>query len=310
MRSKIGPSQPVEPEPDTRGVAPGNEQMAEAWAGAMFERFSAYRPIVAASGRGFSEAAFAAHPPAAGDRVLDVGCGWGETSRRLAELVGASGAVLGVDLSRRFVESARRESAEAGVENVRFQVMDAQHGDPGGPFDYAFSRFGIMFFADPVSALANLRRALRPGGRLVAVVWRRKPDNQWVHRAQLAVEAQLGPPAPSGTPTIDGAPAPGPYSMADADLFSDQLTAAGFERIAFERCDMPIRLGADLDAAVEFSMAMGPGGELIREAGERGERLRPAIAAEIRAALADLERPDGVWAPASTWLLSARAPRA
>lgn len=294
----------MEPGADTNAIAPGNERMAEAWSGVMFERFSAFREIVAGGGQGFSEAALAANPPAAGDRVLDVGCGWGETTRRLGELVGASGSALGVDLSPRFVAVARREAAEAGAANVEFQVLDVQEAELGGPFDYAFSRMGIMFFADPVRGLGNLRGALRPGGRLVAVVWRRKPDNEWVHRAQLAVERHLEAPPREEGPV----PAPGPYSMADADLLTDQLLGAGFERVALERCDMPIRLGADLDAAVEFGLALGPSGEILRHWGERADALRPAIAAEIRAALADLVRPDGVWAPASTWLVSARNP--
>lgn len=294
----------MEPGTQSHPVAAGNVEMAEAWSGVLFERFSEFRPVVAGGLGQFGEAALAAHPPAPGDRVLDVGCGWGETTRRLGELVGEAGSVLGVDLSAPFVQAARRETDEAGAANVELRVDDAQEADLGGPFDYAFSRMGIMFFSDPVRGLANLRGALRPGGRLVAVCWRRKPDNEWVHRAQLVVEAHLDPPQRE-----EGAgPAPGPYSMADADLVGQQLTLAGFEAIELRRCDLPIRLGADLDAAVEFGMALGPAGEIIREAGERADELRPTIGAELRAAFADLVRPDGVWAPASTWILSARAP--
>jgi SAM-dependent methyltransferase len=288
---------------DTRAAASANAEMAEAWSGVMFERFSRFRPVVSGGLRPFGEAALAAWPPAAGDRVLDLGCGWGETTRRLAELADG-GSVVGVDLSPPFLAVARREAEEAGAANVEFRVEDVQEGELGGPFDYAFSRMGIMFFSDPVRGLANVRAALRPGGRLVAVVWRRKPDNEWVHRSQLAVERHLDPPpAPAGPD-----PAPGPYSMADADLLTEHLIGAGFEAVTLRRCDLPLRIGADLDAAVEFGMALGPSGEILRHWGERADALRPAIAAEIRAALADLVGPDGVWAPASTWLLSARAP--
>ncbi len=295
----------MEPGTDTHPIAAGNEEMAEAWSGVLFERFSRYRPIVASGLAQFGEAALAAHPPAPGDRVLDLGCGWGETTRRLGELVGEAGSVLGVDLSPPFVAAARREAEEAGAANVSFRVEDAQEAELGGPFDLAFSRMGIMFFADPVRGLANLRGALRPGGRLVAVCWRRKPDNEWVYRAQLVVEEHLDPVHEEAEGAI---PPPGPYSMADADLVAERLTLAGFEEVALERCDLPIRIGADLDAAVEFSMALGPAGEILRESGARAEELRPTIAAELRAALADLVRPDGVWAPASTWIITARAP--
>lgn len=280
-----------------------NAESIEAWSGPLFERFVEFRPIVADGLGAHGETALAAHPPAPGDRVLDLGCGFGDTTRRLAELVG-DGVAVGVDVAAPFVELARREAEEAGVDNVEFRVADVQTGELGGPFDYAFSRMGIMFFAGPVQALRNVRAALCPGGALCAVVWRRKLDNEWLHRAELVVADYLEHPEESEEPTCG----PGPFSMADADTLTEQLTLAGFERIALQRCDLPIKIGEDLDGAVEFTMALGPAGEVLRLWGDRAEEVRPRIAAEIRAALADFETPEGVFGPASTWIVSARAP--
>jgi len=279
-----------------------NAEATEAWSGPLFERFLRYRQIVTDGLGAHGEAAIAAHPPSPGDRVIDLGCGFGDTTRRLAELVG--GGAVGVDVSVPFVELARREAAKAGAANVEFRVEDVQIGELAGPFDYAFSRMGIMFFANPVAALGNVRAALRPGGTLCAVVWRRKLDNDWVHRAELVVEKYLERPEESDEPTCG----PGPFSMANADTVTDQLKLAGFEQISLRRCDLPIKLGDDLDAAVEFTMALGPAGEVLRLWGDRVDEIRPKISAEIRAALAEFEGPDGVLGPASTWIIGARAP--
>ena len=284
-------------------VAAENAEAIEAWSGPLFERFVRFRPLVTDGLGAHGEAAIATHPPARGDRVIDLGCGFGDTTRRLAELTG--GGAVGVDVAEPFVELARREAAEDGAE-VEFRLVDVQSGELGGPYDYAFSRMGIMFFANPVAALRNVRTALRPGGTLCAVVWRRKLDNDWVHRAELVVEEYLEHPEKSDEPTCG----PGPFSMANADTVTEQLKLAGFEQISLQRCDLPIKLGEDLDAAVEMNMAIGPAGEVLRLWGDRADEIRPKIAAEIRAALAEFDGPSGVMAPASTWIVAARAPAA
>jgi SAM-dependent methyltransferase len=282
-----------------------NREATEAWSGPLFERFVQYRDLVAGGLGAHGDAAMAAHPPRSGDRVLDLGCGFGDTTQRLAELVGAGGDALGVDVSEPFIELARKEAEEAGAANVRFAVGDVQVTEFDESFDYAFSRMGIMFFANPVQALRNVRQALSPGGTFCAVVWRRKLDNQWVSRAEAVVAQYLDRPEESDQPTCG----PGPFSMADADTVSEQLRIAGFEDICFQRSDLPLKIGSDLDHAVEFNMALGPAGEVLRLWEDRIEEIKPKIAAELRAALADLDGPDGVYAPASTWIISARAPR-
>ncbi|HEX6666936.1 MAG TPA: methyltransferase domain-containing protein, partial [Solirubrobacterales bacterium] len=239
-----------------------------------------------------------------GDRVVDLGCGFGDTTQRLAELIGPEGDALGVDVSEPFIELAREEAAQASADNVRFAVADVQSTEFGERFDYAFSRMGIMFFANPVAALRNIRASLNPGGRLCAVVWRRKEDNEWVRRAELVVEEYLDHPEESDEPTCG----PGPFSMANADTVTEQLKIAGFERICLQRSDLPLKIGNDLDHAVEFNMSLGPAGEVLRLWEDRIEEIRPKIARDLRESLAEFEGPDGVVAPASTWIIGATAP--
>lgn len=281
-----------------------NREATEAWSGPLFECFVQYRDLVAGGLGAHGEAALAAHPPRPGDRVVDLGCGFGDTTQRLAGLVGVEGEAMGVDVSEPFIEIARKEAADAGAENVRFAVADVQATEFGETFDYAFSRMGIMFFANPVAALRNVREALAPGGRLCAVVWRRKEDNEWVRRAELVVDQYLDHPEETDQPTCG----PGPFSMANADTVSEQLQIAGFEEIELRRCDLPLKIGDDLDHAVEFNMALGPAGEVLRLWEDRIDEIKPKIAADLRQALTEFEGPDGVHAPASTWIISARAP--
>jgi len=286
-------------------VAATNEETVEAWNGVLFDRFVQYRHLVSGGLGAHGEEALRLHPPALGEQALDIGCGFGETTRRIAGMVGPEGSVLGLDAAERFIDLAREEAEAAAVGNARFLVGDLQVTEFERRFDYAFSRMGTMFFANPVPALRNVRRSLVPGGRLCMVVWRRKPENEWVSRAEAVVERFVEEPEESDEPTCG----PGPFSMGDADVASQILIGAGFEEISLRRCDMPIQTGRDLDEAVDFAMALGPAGEVIRLAGVEAERIRPEIAAALRGELADFDGPDGVWAPASTWIVSARAPR-
>jgi SAM-dependent methyltransferase len=282
-------------------VAASNREAAEAWSGPLFDCFVEYRQLVVEGLGAHGAMALALNPPRPGERVLDLGCGFGDTTREIAALVGAEGEVVGLDVAEPFVEQARREAE--GVANVSFAAADIQVADLGGPYDYAFSRMGLMFFANPVQALRNVGAALVPGGRLCSVVWRRKLDNDWVRRAELVVDRFLDHPEESDVPTCG----PGPFSMADADTVSSQLRGAGFEEISLRRCDLPLKIGDDLEHAVEFNMALGPAAEVLRLWGDRVDEIRPRIAAELREALGEFVGPDGVYAPASTWIVTATA---
>jgi len=247
----------------------------------------------------------AASPPRERDRVLDIGCGLGDTTVRLAELVGPLGRAHGVDVAERMIETAVAETREAGIANVSFAVRDVETTRFEETFDYAFSRFGTMFFANPVAALRNVREALVPGGILNMVVWRRKLDNEFMHRAELVVAEYLEEPEEYDAPRCG----PGPFSMANADIVTDILKHAGYEDIRLARQDLPYRIGNDLEHAVAFNMALGPAAEVLRLWGDRVEEIKPKIADDLRRVLSDYEAEDGsMVAPSSTWAITARTP--
>jgi ubiquinone/menaquinone biosynthesis C-methylase UbiE len=285
-------------------IAAGNEEAIRAWDGPLFDAFVRFRHVMTTGLGAHGEEALRLTPPGSGQRVLDIGCGFGDSTQRIAGLVGAGGEVLGVDAAPRFVETASQEAEEAGVSNVRFAVADIEATTFAERFDLAFSRMGTMFFANPVAALRNVREALVPGGGLVMVVWRAKVENDWLYRAQTITERFVTKPDEYDEPTCG----PGPFSMANADTTSGILLSACFEDIALRRCDIPIMIGDDIDEAVELVMSIGPAGEILRLAGERAAHLHEPVAQALRDGLADWDGPDGVIAPASTWIVTATAP--
>lgn len=282
-----------------------NSEAIAAWDGPLYDRFVRFRHIVTAGLGAHGERALALHPPRPGDRVLDIGCGFGDTTQRIAGLVGHAGEAVGVDAAERFIETARAEAAGAGVTNARFLVADVQTAGFEDVFEMAFSRMGTMFFANPVAALRNVRAALAPGGRLVMVVWRRREDNAWLYRAQQIVEGIVQRPEEYDDPTCG----PGPFSMAGADATSDILLHAGFDDVTLHRCDIPILAGRDLEEAIDLVMSMGPAGEILRLLGDRATHLHGQIHDALREGMSEFVTPDGVMAPASTWIVTASAPR-
>lgn len=278
-----------------------NAEAIEAWNTVLFEKFCRFQHLVTAGLSQHGTEAMRRFPPSRGGRVLDVGCGFGDTTRQLAELIGPEGEAVGIDAAQRFIDCAERETREAAVPNARFFVGDVQSCDLDGPYDQAFSRFGTMFFASPVAALRNVARALRPDGGVTMVVWRRREDNEWLYAAEQCVRALVPEKHDTGAPTCG----PGPFSMAGPDMVSDQLRAAGYRGITFERFDTDICIGKDLDEAVEFAMALGPAGEVVRLAGDEAERLRPKVCEALREVLASFVRSDGVHASSSTWFVHA-----
>jgi ubiquinone/menaquinone biosynthesis C-methylase UbiE len=281
-----------------------NEEAIRAWDGPLYDRFVRFRDTVTTGLGAHGEEALRLHPPRPGQRVLDIGCGFGDTTQRIAALVGSEGEAVGVDAAPRFIEDAIRESGAAGVANARFLVADVQ-ADLGGEegFHVAFSRFGTMFFASPVAAMRNVRRALLPGGRLLMVVWRRRIDNDWLYRAQTIVEGIVARPEEYDEPTCG----PGPFSMADADTTSDILLHAGFADITLQRCDIPISIGKNIEEALELVMALGPAGEILRLAGDRAAHLHTQVEAALREGLAEFATDGNLVAPASTWIVTAAA---
>jgi SAM-dependent methyltransferase len=290
---------------ETRWGTGANAEAIQAWDGPLFDRFVKYRHILVAGLGAHGDEALRLNPPLEGQRILDIGCGFGDTTQQIAAMVGASGEAVGVDAAENFIDMATAETKEAGVGNARFFVADVQMDDLGGPYDAAFSRMGTMFFVSPVAALRNVRQSLAPGGQLTMVVWRRREDNEWLYRAQQVVEGIVSRPEESDEPTCG----PGPFSMANADTVTDQMVAAGFEGIALRRCDLPILGGNDIEEAMDIVKAIGPAGEILRLLGDRADAVLPEVDAALREAFSEFQREDGsIWGMASTWIVTATAP--
>ncbi len=238
--------------------------------------------------------------------MLDIGCGFGDSTRLIARRVGPRGEAVGVDCAENFIRAAERDAREAGIDNASFFVADVQMDDLRGPYDFAFSRFGTMFFMAPGASMRNIRKALKPGGEFTMVVWRRREENPWVHDAELRVKEIV--PVVSHEDSDQVHCGPGPFSMAGPDMVSTMLRSAGYDRMTFERFDADICIGKDMAEAIEFAMSLGPAGEIIRLAGEEGEKRKPEVVAALRETLSRYAREDGVWAPSSTWFVTARNP--
>lgn len=283
-----------------------NAIVIEAWNTVLFDKFTRFRHVLTTGLSAHGHALLARHPIAKGARVLDLGCGFGDTTQEIAQAVGPGGQAVGIDCAANFIEVAQQDAQAAGLSWASFLVGDVQFAPLGGPYDRAFSRFGTMFFNLPGAALRNTRRALAPGGELTAVVWRKREDNPWLFAAEQTVRQIV--PVVSHEDANQVHCGPGPFAWSGADTVSDLLRGAGYDQISFERCDLDICIGRTLPEAVEFSMALGPAGEILRLAGEEGERLKERVLAAMQRTIAHFERADGsgVWAPSSTWLIRAR----
>jgi SAM-dependent methyltransferase len=235
-----------------------------------------------------------------GERVLDVGCGCGQTSIELARRVGSSGFVQGLDISGPMLEDARRRARETKLENTEFVQADAQtHPFGDDAFDLVFSRFGVMFFADPPAAFANLRSALKPGGRLTFACWQAVTDNPWM---LVPVAAALQHVEIDRPPDPDG---PGPFAFADREKLHGILDSAGYSDIQIDDHRQPVDVagGKDLDATVDFLLQRGPAGAALRDA---DEAKLAAAAKSVRDAIAPYEEDGHIWLNAAVWIASAR----
>ena len=283
-----------------------NRGIIEAWNTILFDKFCRFKHLLIDGLSSHSDAALerCRHPE--GARVLDVGCGFGDSTRHIARCVGPAGEAVGVDCAENFLRMAEEETRKAGIDNARYFIGDVQWGDLRGPYDHAFARFGTMFFEMPGAAMRNVRGALKPRGTFMQIVWRRREENPWLYEAEQRVRAIV--PVVSHEETKAVHCGPGPFSMADPNMVSIMLRGAGFERITFERHDCDICIGRDMDDAIRFATSLGPAGEIIRLAGEEGEKLRPQVETALREALAPYARADGIWSPSSTWFVTATNP--
>jgi ubiquinone/menaquinone biosynthesis C-methylase UbiE len=275
------------------------------WNEILAPKFIRFRHILVDGLSRHSEKIMPKLPVREGDRVLDVGCGFGDTALLLGKLVGPKGEVVGVDCCDAFLAAAAADRDHAGAENVRFMRGDAEIALPEGEFDFVFARFGTMFFANPVAGLRNMRKALRPGGRMVHIVWRDSKDNPWLSMAKDIVLRFLPPPGEDARSC-----GPGPFSMTDEASVRKMMEIAGYENIAFERVDAPVLIGHDVADAIAFQLAIGPAGEVFREAGEEAEAKRAEIEEALAEAIGRQKLEDeGIMMPSSSWVISAENPK-
>lgn len=293
-------------EPQTSGVAaPGNEEAVRAWDTVLYERWKKNRKVFVSALDEVTEELFERYPPPEGGSCIDIGCGFGDTTRRMAELVGPDGFALGTDSSPRFVEDARREALDAGVGNVEFEAADAQSAEWDPVHDYAFSRMGTQFFAMPVPAMRAIRAALKPGGGLRKICWRRKAESPFWAETEQVVERFLSRPEEYDADTCG----PGPFSLGNPETTQGILEAAGFADVELHRRDFDYFMGKDMDEAVDALLAIGPGAELIRLNGEHGESLRREIAEALADHYVAWQRPDGsIVGRGSVWIVAATNP--
>jgi SAM-dependent methyltransferase len=283
-----------------------NAQQIEYWNEVSGERWVEMGDVIDAQIAPLGEVAMDRARIKSGERVLDIGCGCGQTSLELAARVGEGGSVLGLDISGPMLARARDRAQEASASNVSFRQADAQTHDfdasDESEFDLLFSRFGVMFFSSPVEAFTNLMSALRPAGRLTFVCWQRLDLNPWMHLPIIAAAKHIPPSGPPPEPN-----APGPFAFADRERVESILQESGFLNIRLESLerDLLVGGGSSLDDTVGFLAQLGPAGAMLREA---SAELKSSVMKEIHDAIKPFQEGGGVRMPSTTWIVSAERP--
>jgi SAM-dependent methyltransferase len=276
-----------------------NAGMAEFWNGNGGKNWVSREARLESSLKVFGQQAVNAGGITAGHRIVDIGFGCGETSIELAQQVEPDGQVNGVDISETMVAAAEKKALEKGVTNVSFECADAQtKAFPSDSYDLVFSRFGVMFFDDPVSAFKNIYASLKPGGRLAFVCWAPRDQNAWVGLPLQVVAKHLSLPAPPGNDE------PGPFSLSEESRVNDILSSAGFTNISVESFQTPFVLGGNVDEASSFLMQLAPSGSAINNA-DADEKTRERIALDMAELLKSHVNNEGVSMSAAALLVTA-----
>jgi len=276
-----------------------NAEMAEFWNGKGGKSWVTQEARLECSLRPFGQQAMAAGAIKAGQQILDIGFGCGDSTIELAGKVGSEGQVHGVDISVAMVDAAEKKTMQNDITNVSFECADAQtKAFPFDTYDLVFSRFGVMFFDDPIGAFKNIYSALKPGGRLAFICWAPRTENAWVGLPLQVVAKHLTLPTPPG---LDE---PGPFSLSEEPRVSGILGAAGFTNIAVESFQTPFVLGGDVDEALSFLMQLTPSGAAINNA-EADDETRARIAVDMAELLKSHDSEKGVTMGAAALLVTA-----
>jgi SAM-dependent methyltransferase len=270
----------------------GNAEQAELWNGRMGRSWVQVEDYIDRMLAPISDYAVGKINAVGGERIIDIGCGCGTTTIALA---GQGAAVWGVDISEAMIAKAKEKNT--GATDVHFSVTDAASQAYTQDHDGVFSRFGIMFFDQPVAAFSNIRSALKPSGRLMFLCWQSPMENPWISIAGAAVQPFLPDDQPAPDPE-----APGPFSLADPARTSSLLEQSGFSDISIEPVVRDIPLGDDLDEVMNFQKQIGPLSGLLETADEAtAAKATQAVHEAFEAHVSS----DGVSFSAAAWLVSA-----
>ncbi len=281
---------------------PGRE-FVDFWNEILAPKFIRFKHVLVDGLTHHSAAIFPSLPVKVGDKVLDAGCGFGDTAIQLARRVGPGGSVAGIDCCKAFLDIGVEDARAAGLANLTFIEGDVQSYPFPPEYDFVFSRFGTMFFENPVQGLRNMRAALKPDGLMTMIVWRTSADNPWLGMAKQVVLDFLPPPGDDGRSC-----GPGPFSMADQETVTGMLRSAGYVDAVFERVDAPVLVGSTTEDSMSFQLALGPAGEVFREAGDLAEERREEIEGALENAISPYLTDEGIVMASSSWVITARNP--
>jgi ubiquinone/menaquinone biosynthesis C-methylase UbiE len=274
-------------------------ESARIWDAVVAAKYDAFEVIMVGAAQSHGDQVWDDLPSEASSLIVDIGCAFGDATRRLAARYPRA-SVVGIDCAALLLERAR--SRHGHVPNLDFVLADAGVYVPPRPAELCFARFGLMFFERPVSALRHVRSWLRTDGELRALVWQSRERNPWLNLARDLVLRHV-PPVGDGSPSCG----PGPFSMADLDTTNAILEAAGFRGVRFRSVEASVFIGDNAERAADLQLSLGPAGEIMRHAYEQGHPGIDAARAEVVGALESHVTPAGVHLPSASWLISANA---